>query len=31
VPDISLGGTSHSPVPSAMDAIAVKALRDLNK
>lgn len=32
VPDISLGGgSSSSPISSAMDAVAVRALRDLNK
>ena len=32
VPDISLsGGNSSSPISSAMDAVAVRALRDLNK
>lgn len=31
VPDISLGGSSSSPVSTAMDAVAVRALRDLNK
>jgi hypothetical protein len=31
VPDISLGGSSGSPMSTAMDAVAVRALRDLNK
>lgn len=31
VPSISMGGSSSSPTTSAMDAIAVRALRDLNK
>lgn len=30
-PDISLGGNSNAPVSTAMDAVAVRALRDLNK
>lgn len=30
-PDISLSSGGGSPVPTAMDAVAVKALRDLNK
>jgi hypothetical protein len=30
-PDISLGGSSGSPVSTAMDAVGVRALRDLNK
>lgn len=30
-PDISLGGGSGSPVTSAMDVVALKAARDLNK
>lgn len=31
VPSISMGGSSGSPTTTAMDAVAVRALRDLNK
>jgi hypothetical protein len=31
VPSISMGGSSSSPVTTAMDVVAIKALQDLNK
>lgn len=31
VPTISMGGSSNSPITTAMDVVAIKALQDLNK